>query len=497
VQKKQLRERLSVPNFLDKLDGSGRDPRDVQVQALEWLTREWDNYRVFALNVPTGGGKSLIARAIQLATGAPIITPNNVLLDQYVREYKMNYVKGRDHYTSPDGLSCDTACPIVVGDPACAGCPYKRARAKALAEEPTVYNPASLFYLSGGRVPGTARVIDEADLLGDFAKMLCSFSFSKSKYGWTDKQLSELELEAWLNDLVRRLEKLAKTHLTAGNTKEYGKVSKDLDRIRQTRTAFTQAPEQFAIWKEKKRSRGRMEEYLNLQPILPPKHFRDAVLGQGKVILMSGTLFEPDIKELVPGEPYVRLSLKSPIPAARRPLLYRPISAEVNYKTPPETIAAAVDKIVEAYPEQNLLVHLSYGDARAIAELVRSVCITHEKGTKASALAAFKQTGGVILASGCSVGLDLPDDQCRVIYIPRLLKPNLGDPAVKKRKALPGGQEWYDWTVLKGLIQSVGRGCRGPTDYCVSIIGDPALSRLALKYFDQLPEDFMASIQWV
>jgi Rad3-related DNA helicase len=468
----------------------------VQVQALTWLTREWDNYRVFALNMPTGSGKSMVARAIQIATGAPIITSSNLLLDQYTREYRMNYVKGRDHYTSPYGLSCDTACPIVVGDKACPGCPYKIARAKALAEEPTVYNPASLFYLSGGKVPGAARVVDEADLLSDFAKMLCSFSFSKSKYGWTDKQLSELELEAWLTDLLRRLEKLARTHLTAGNTKEYSKVSKDLDRIRQTRTAFCQAPEQFAIWKEKKRSRGRMEEYLNLQPILPPKHFRDAVLGEGKVILMSGTLFEPDIKELVPGEEYGYVSLASPIPVERRPVLYRPIAESVSYQTPPETIAKAIEEVVQTYPEQNMLVHLSYSDTRSVGDLLRVPYITHTKGTKSAVLKQFKQDGGVLLAAGCAVGIDLPDSLCRVIYIPRLLKPNLGDPAVKKRKALEDGQTWYDFQVIKTAVQALGRGARHEKDFCLGIVGDPSFARLVLKYYEKLPKSITEAIQW-
>jgi Rad3-related DNA helicase len=211
---------------------------------------------------------------------------------------------------------------------------------------------------------------------------------------------------------------------------------------------------------------------------------------------MSGTLFEPDIKELVPGEDYGYASFESPIPLERRPVLYRPIADAVNYQTPPAEIAAAIEKVVQTYPEQNMLVNLSYSDTRSVGDLLRVPHITHTKGTKSAVLRAFKQNGGVLLAAGCAVGIDLPDDLCRVIYIPRLLKPNLGDPAVKKRKALAGGQEWYDFQVIKTAVQALGRGARHEKDFCLGIIGDPAFSRLILKYYDKLPISITEAIQW-
>jgi hypothetical protein len=54
---------------------------------------------------PTGVGKSGIARAVQLADNADIITPSNALLDQYGRIYPTaNIIKGVEHYETEEAF---------------------------------------------------------------------------------------------------------------------------------------------------------------------------------------------------------------------------------------------------------------------------------------------------------------------------------------------------------------------------------------------------------
>ena len=87
---------ISTPDFLSKFDGSGREPRPIQVEALNWTRDHWDK-RFLVMQLPVGIGKSFIARTIQRVTQAGIITPTNALLDQYAETYtSLNYLKGKD-----------------------------------------------------------------------------------------------------------------------------------------------------------------------------------------------------------------------------------------------------------------------------------------------------------------------------------------------------------------------------------------------------------------
>ena len=86
-------------NFLKHLDGTDRPPRQIQIDALKWLQANWTKYDTFALNIGVGGGKSFISRAIQIVTGAHVITPSNYLINQYRDSYpNVNYLKGRTNY---------------------------------------------------------------------------------------------------------------------------------------------------------------------------------------------------------------------------------------------------------------------------------------------------------------------------------------------------------------------------------------------------------------
>jgi Rad3-related DNA helicase len=488
-------------DFLKIGDGSGREMRPVQVQALEWLEKNWDAYDVFCINGPVGSGKSLIARTVQRSEGGVIVTASNVLLDQYVDEYGINFVKGREHYTSPSGLDCSEECPIVTRNKPCVGCPYRAARAKADEGVPTIFNPASLYYLHGGDIPRKVTSVDEMHTLSGFIQQLCSTSFSKNKYQWPSQAAtSEIEFKNWLTELLRKSNKWVEEYNASTNKKDHKKdykaLCKSIDSWERTLKAFKESPELFALWVETKPVRGRKEEYLHVQPVLPVKSFCDSILGQGKIILMSGTIFDIDIRPLIGERKYAYLDLESPIAAEKRPIIFRPIADSVTVQTPPETIARSIEAIAGAHPGENFLVHLSYSDSTRVAACLRISFIANTKTTKQSRISEFKSGGGLFLASGCAEGINLPDDECRVIYIPRLLKPNLADMVVKKRMSLVDGQRWYDLTILKNVMQSIGRGARHENDWCKTYIGDPQFAKLVSRYYKELPKYFLDSITW-
>ena len=93
----------------------GRTPRPgSQATALDRLANTDAKYVL--LSAPVGSGKSLIALAA--ATGAEsayIVAPQNMLLDQYAREFSdIPTVKGRSHYRCSwaSGMTCDMASEI-------------------------------------------------------------------------------------------------------------------------------------------------------------------------------------------------------------------------------------------------------------------------------------------------------------------------------------------------------------------------------------------------
>jgi Rad3-related DNA helicase len=100
------------------------------------------------------------------------------------------------------------------------------------------------------------------------------------------------------------------------------------------------------------------------------------------------------------------------------------------------------------------------------------------------------------LASGCSEGVDLPGDVCRVNIVPLLYRLNIGDAVIKKRMAKEDGRQWYNYETVKALIQQAGRSTRGTEDYSITYVLDPALPRLILDKSLEIPQSLKESIVW-
>ena len=65
--------------------------------------------------------------------------------------------------------------------------------------------------------------------------------------------------------------------------------------------------------------------------------------GYGKVILLSATLFDAELKELLPNRSYLAYEVQSPIEASRRQILYSPTDVPMTYPRPIEEISYKVD----------------------------------------------------------------------------------------------------------------------------------------------------------
>jgi Rad3-related DNA helicase len=360
------------------------------------------------------------------------------------------------------------------------------------------FNPLSLFFLQNAPkyTQSEYMVIDEAHKFLDMVSGLASKTFKYSKYGPWPTSFSELDVIEWLESNLDCLNAaLAKTdkedHIT------YLKLHREIMSLDVLRSTFMTESENFVVYEDNTKHRGKEERTLVFAPISPPASLIRRICDAKKVIVLSATMFPHTVDAFKCLGSTLYFEVGSPIPAKQREIRYAPIAERVNKDTPDTEIADWIRKWVAHYPGQNVLVHLTYGRAEKIATLLSDLpIVTHTKDNRHEQLENFKRVGGIFLASACSEGVDLPGDLCRLILIPVLLKPYLGDPAVTKRLAKPGGQLWYTLKTLETTVQQIGRGARNETDQCTTIVGDPTFARYVHNTKHLLAKSVITAINW-
>lgn len=485
-----------ILNF-DKFDGTGRKPRDVQTQGLEFFRDSVRNHRVTAIMGPPAVGKTGIARAIQIATGGWIINPSNLLIDQAIETYPhVNFLKGKTHYRCTSGLTCQEWVDHLE-QKACPDCPYITARKRALDGVPTFFNPMSLYYLlAQSKNAAKVIIVDEAHLLAGMILKLCSKKFAKSDYGLPADCQNEVRLSSWMGKQIDKLRKLVSLYQNVGDFAAVSKVLTEIETLSLTKQGLDSQPELFAIWFDKQPYRGRLDTFLNVQPIKPPRTIVDSLLPSERVVLLSGTLLKSDVEELYEGENFAYLDLPSPIPVSNRPILWRPVRYPMRYDTPPEKIVRTVESDLDDFPNRNTIIHTTYARAQAMVPHFKRPVLVNTAENKLDVLAEFKKRGGVFLASGCAEGIDLKGDLCRLNISPHFIRPNLGDPVVQKRRSLSDGNKWLAMQALKVAIQQYGRSTRDETDESIHIPHEPMFRREVETYSDELPEYYKGAIKW-
>lgn len=481
-------------NFWNGYDGTGRQPREIQLEALNWI-KENLSAKVLAMNLPTGAGKSLIAKTIANKFGAHVITPANALIDQYSEIYPdHNALKGKRHYTCASGLSCQEWTNVLQQKP-CPNCPYQVAKQRAL-EEPTFFNPLSYHYLRAVPqwVSPRTLVIDEAHQLGSMLLMLCGVRLPFSRYKFPKASLSETVLVPYLLDLANKLKKLV--HVYKNDTTRQKEIMSILTQLELTAHGLREDAQNYAIYTEKGFYYRKPEVFLNIRPIQPPKFVTQSFLDSRQIILMSGTLFEPDIRDLIGDRHYKFLDLPSPIPVESRRVYYRPAPFPMNYQTDPRDIVRLIETILDYHPGENAIIHVTYGMSSKLKSHFRRPVLTNTSENKDEIIARFKEKGGIFLAAGCAEGIDLPGDLCRVNIIPKLPFPDLSDKTVQQRKTLVDGDDWYKLTTFKTLIQQCGRSTRNESDFSKTYILDSNFSRIFRSIKGKLPKYFVESIVW-
>jgi Rad3-related DNA helicase len=488
--------------LLSTLDGTDRPISDNQREYMTWVEQNWDKAEVIGLQLPTGSRKSYLARTIQRATNARVISgASNLLMDQYTATYPdVNALKGASHYACKDHAETTCEDRKEMGERPCEGCPYRACRRAAIEGKPTFFNPMSLYYLQRDSKYKKSRVlvVDEAHTLIDMLLTLSGKRLPRSKYG-APVDTDQLSVCSWLRELVSLTRSAAETAGRTGDMRKFITLQRELDGLLMTLDGLENAPQNYVLYSESGEYRGRPEEFFNIKPVVPYNKLIRQFLDADKVVLMSATLFKHDFDLLTAGRPSIYYDSRSPIPVANRRIRYAPIPGPMNRDTPAQVVVEHVLGLLNRHPGENAVIHASYAQALKWGPLLRRAIpglITHTSEDKEYKLETFKTKGGVFLASGCAEGIDLPGDLCRVNIIPSLLKLNPTDAAVKKRMAMEGGRAWYELEALKTLVQQAGRSTRGASDRSVIYVCDPQFPTYFVKNKDSLPISFTEAISW-
>lgn len=447
-------------------DGSDKKPRENQVLAIDWCHANKDQ-SVRGITAPTGAGKSFIARNQAMAQGTVIIVPDNIQMAQYIRVYPdLNFVKGKKHYESDEE--------------------FVLAKKRLWRGDPTVLNIHSwvLWYRFstfsaqddwGPKFNTNLMIVDEFHNLHKTLIGMESGMFTRRLY----PSLPITDQVLVLVDFFKS--ELSKVRASLGDMDrgdlDYEETILKKYRLSAIITGLSENVEEYVIDPDRKFKKVTVTRFNPSDDIV-------SAFKCCKVLAMSATPRPQDIKLL--GKKVARLDLPSEIPVKHR-LVYRvPVPFKMNYQTKLEDVKPYIDKILLKHKGQNGVIHCTYSRQFQFEQLYPDF-IYHSSGkSKDDALERFKKEGGILVASGCSEGIDLPGDLCRFQIIPWMVKPNIGDLWVKHRMAKIDGRQWYNWEVLTTFAQMAGRSTRSSTDMSTVYTFDSFIVNIAKAYSKEM-----------
>ena len=441
------------------------------------LEKDLNKFNFMGYELPTGTGKSFIIRAVQRSLRTDVLTASNNLVNQYIKDYEVTAVKGRKHYTSPQD--------------------YHNARKSVLDGADGIFNPLSYFYFrkANPEYRPDCIIVDEAHKLSEIVHHLSNLTIDVPT-GKALALLNKATITEWdaLECLQARLKALSGLIKFCSDITDTAQMLDQFNHIAGIATAIQESPQDFTFKIEKNPRRVVLSFHLEVSSVRTPKSLLRGLLDADKVLLISGTYPEPLFLEAAPDESKMYRQFPSPIDIGRRPVFADFVSEEDRDSV--SKLVERIESILDKTGHKNTVIPVSYALAKQLHKKMSTNTIFHTKKDKNKQLKMFKENGGVLLACGMAEGIDLPGELCETIIIPSLLYPNRGDDFVQRRVGQPDGAEWYGLTTLLTTIQQIGRGCRGPDDYCETFILDYLFGVLISQFRRYIDASFFDSIIW-
>ena len=190
------------------------------------------------------------------------------------------------------------------------------------------------------------------------------------------------------------------------------------------------------------------------------------------------------------------VKVESTFDPERRPIYVEPISSmtykEMSMSLPP--MLKRVNQIVNPHDYDRILIHtVSYKLAGEVVSSLmsngngRRVFTYSRARDREAALQGFlSHPEGIMVAPSFERGVDLHDDDCRVVIITKIPYPALGDKQISARLHSQGGNGWYKMNTVRALVQMTGRAMRSAEDSCEIYLLDAQFMRNVWRKSRQL-----------
>jgi len=478
----------------------------------------------FLLDAPTGSGKSLVAAAAQriLDYRVTYVCTTKQLQDQLLRDFPYaRTLKGRGnypcakYYTMYPNISAEDC--THTEDRKCelrSKCQYLQAKSEALNAPLAILNTA--YFLSeanyvGGFSNRELLVVDEFDTVED---QLMSFI----EVVITQRQLSSLRVtppqyktkfESWvtwaqatLQVLRPRLRSLVREVEGDWSTVSFKALReiRNLKRLVGKLEFFVREVDKTWVWYPG-------EDRWVFKPVWVSKYASNALWKHtAKVFGMSATILDPrqvcaNTGLILDDRKHDYLALPSPFPKENRPVYYNPCANIVLKQMAFALVrlTKAVTSIIEQHPNDKILLHtVSYKiRSHLMANIKNGRLVTHGIKDRTEVLAKFKRSAEplVLVSPSMDRGVDLPDEECRVVIIAKVPYPDLGDIQVNRRMyGSKDGSNWYAHKAVSSVVQMAGRGVRSKDDYAITYILDEQFGRLYNDHKKMFPSWFAEAI---
>jgi ATP-dependent DNA helicase DinG len=485
AEKKFVLKNMADRHILDSFPGT---PRQGQREVAELLEKEWDNYDVFVLVLPTAFGKSNLAMSVaNWRYFADVTVPTNILLQQYLRDFpKFPHLLRKDMYECCRANKWNSVIRPHKD------CLYSKAnRLIRAVPRGLMNNYMYMALLNQGRSPAPTLVADEAHNLLPMIQEMNGYKMWQHDWHYPDWVRSPAQFLKWATG------RKSITGLTDEERAVYEEVIQQLE---------SSAPQYVFQRTQLDWLRGKEPELRDCilwkpvdvrRPKVSPIHWGKLE----KLVLMSATFGKKDIESLgLDRKRVLIVQGKSPIPAASRPIHAVPLVA-LNY----QNLEAGTLKVAE-YVNTVLLprhrgekgvIHATYAQAELFRKSLKDPrFLFHDRYDKTAKYQEFlaREDDCVLVACGLYEGIDLPDDLGRWQVVAKVPWLSLADPAIAYKAKLDN--EFYLWETAKIVIQACGRVARHENDFGATYIPDTSFSRLYKGLEKTLPDWFKEAIIW-
>lgn len=482
--------------------------RPGQEDALLRIARGLDQeLNTVIAELPTGIGKSDIAMALAQSAGhVYITTPQNILIDQYLKDFSsvdgFYHIKGKSQYPCHSFESCkegsQSKCSSWKGYSGSgeSSCAYKKAKERAQDSDIVLTN--SKYYALG--IPHWDQVRDLTVI--DEAHNLANDILSLIEFTVTDKYLERLRLSVTIPDypkqevdlkelsrFVTRLESHLRGLLHQIKEEDLPVGGEDVEKIEDLHKRlkwFLTSVDLGVRWiadytrdKWGKRVIARPLDTAFFAKSLFFSHSRQYVLQSATIVDHKRYVAELGLK----GGIYIRKP--SPFSTQSRsvyPLNVGKLSKDHLESNLPK-VAKTIEMLMVKHQDEKGIIHTgSYKIQKYLSEVLGSSRLLFPTpGDRAASIsehiASKKPT--VLVSPSMTEGLDLKGDLARFSIVVKVPYPDMGDRRI--RLLMQDDPGWYQYQTAKTFLQAWGRGVRSESDYCKTYVLDSGFGYFVKK----------------